>query len=77
MYTKDGLACTEACLSGKRKGDGPGTQVARLRELLRRLVPQAPSAAPDPPPELLSRTIGVSLPPVHLLHECTINLMNA
>jgi hypothetical protein len=26
---------------------------------------------------LLPQTLGVSLPPVHLLHECTINLMNA
>jgi hypothetical protein len=57
-------------------GDGPGTQVARLQKLLRRLVPRTPSAAPDPP-EVLPRTLGVSLPPVHLLHECTINLMDA
>jgi hypothetical protein len=54
-----------------------GTQVARLWELLHRLVPRAPSAAPDPPLEFLPRTLGVSLPPVHLLHECTINLMDA
>jgi hypothetical protein len=26
---------------------------------------------------LLPRTRGVSPPPVHLLHECTINLMDA
>jgi hypothetical protein len=60
-----------------RTGDDLGTQADRLRELLRRLDPRAPSAAPDPPPESLPRTRGVSLPPVHLLHECTINLMDA
>jgi hypothetical protein len=26
---------------------------------------------------VLPRTLGVSLPPVHLLHECKINLMDA
>jgi hypothetical protein len=57
-------------------GDGPGTQVARLQELLHRLVPCTPSAAPNPP-EVLPQTLGVSLPLVHLLHECTINLMDA
>jgi hypothetical protein len=51
IYIKIESACTGACLSRKRKGGGPGNQVARLRELLRRLVPRAPSAALDPPPE--------------------------
>jgi hypothetical protein len=54
MYTKDGLVCTRACLSGKKEGGDPGTQVACLRELLRRLVLWAPSAAPDPPPKVLT-----------------------
>jgi hypothetical protein len=60
-----------------RTGDDLGTQVDRLRELLRQLDPRAPSAAPGPPLETLPRTRGVSLPPVHLLHECAINLMGA
>jgi hypothetical protein len=77
VYTKDGLVCTGACLLGKRKGGDPGTQVARLQELLHRLVLRAPSAAPDPPPEELPRILGVSLPPVHLFYECPINLMDA
>jgi hypothetical protein len=77
VYTKDGLACTGACLLGKKKGDGPGTQVARLWELLRWLVPRAPSTAPDPPLEVLPRILGVLVPPVHLLHKCTINFMDA
>jgi hypothetical protein len=58
-------------------GDDLDTQADRLWELLRRLDPWAPSAAPDSPPESLPQTRGVSLPPVHLLHECTINLMDA
>jgi hypothetical protein len=60
-----------------RTDDDPSIQVDRLRELLRRLGPQTPSAAPDPPPELIPRTRGASLPLEHLLHGCTINLMDA
>jgi hypothetical protein len=26
---------------------------------------------------VLPQTLGVSLPPIHLLHECKINLMDA
>jgi hypothetical protein len=77
MYKTNGSACTGACLSEKRTGGDLGTQVGHLRALLRRLDPRAPSAAPGPPPELFPRTRGVSPPPVHLLHECTINLMDA
>jgi hypothetical protein len=72
-----GSACTGACLSEKRMGGDPGTQVGRLRALLRLLDPRAPSAAPGPPPDSPPRTRGVSPPLVHLLHECTINLMDA
>jgi hypothetical protein len=53
-----------ACLSGRKKGGGLGTQVARLRELLRRLALRSALAPPAPPPE-------VSPPLEHLLHECT------
>jgi hypothetical protein len=70
VYTKVGSACTGACLLERKKDGGPGTQVARLRELLRRLVLWAPSATPDPPSEVLPRILGVSPPPEHLLHEC-------
>jgi hypothetical protein len=77
VYPKDGLACTGACLSGMKKGDGPDTQVAHIWELLHQLVPRAPSAAPDPPLEELPRIPRVSPPPEHLLHECTMNLMDA
>jgi hypothetical protein len=77
VYTKDGLACTKACLLGKKKGDGPGTQAARQRRFLRWLALRVLPAAPDPPSEELPRIPGVSLLPVHLLHECTINLMDA
>jgi hypothetical protein len=41
------------------------------------LVLLAPPAAPDPPPEEFPRILGVSLPLVHLLLECTVNLMDA
>jgi hypothetical protein len=77
VYTKDGLACTGACLSGKKKGSDPGTQVTLQRHFLRWLVLLAPLAALEPPLEVLPRIPGVSLPLVHLLHECTINLMDA
>jgi hypothetical protein len=55
---------------------GPDTRVDLLTELRRRLVPRAP-AAPGSPPELPARIRGVLPPPVHLLHECTINIMDA
>jgi hypothetical protein len=71
MYTKVGSACTDACLLKRKNGGGLGTQVALLRELLHRLALWAPSVAPDPPPEVLPRILGVSPPPEHLLHECT------
>jgi hypothetical protein len=70
-------ACTGACLSEKRTGDDPDTPVTHQRRVLRWMPLQVPPAAPGPPPESLSRTRGVSPPPVHLLHECTINLMDA
>jgi hypothetical protein len=66
-----------ACLLGRKKGGGPDTQVARLWELLRLLALRSPPATPAPPPEVLPRILGVSPPPKHLLHECTMNLMDA
>jgi hypothetical protein len=77
VYTKDELACTGACLSRKKKGGDSDTQVTLQRRFLRWLVLLAPPAALDPPPEELPRIPGVSLHPVHILHECTINLMDA
>jgi hypothetical protein len=61
----------------KEEGGDPGTQVTLQRRFLRWLVLLAPLAAPEPPSEELPRIPAVSLPPVHLLHECTINLMDA
>jgi hypothetical protein len=71
-----GSACTGACLSEKSRAGGLDTQEGRLRALLRLLDPRAP-AAPGPPPESQARIRGVLPPPVHLLHECTINIMDA
>jgi hypothetical protein len=64
-----------ACLLGTGKGDGPDTPVAHEWRFLRSLPLRVLPAAPEPPPESLPRTLGVSLPSVHLLHECIINLM--
>jgi hypothetical protein len=72
-----GSACTGACLSERSRAGGLSTQVGRLRALLRLLDPRAPSAAPGPPPESLARIRGALPPPKHLLHECTINIMDA
>jgi hypothetical protein len=69
-HTKFRSTCTGACLSERTKDDGPDTQVALLRELLRRLDLWAPSAAPTPP-EVLPQTPEASPPPTHLLHGYT------
>jgi hypothetical protein len=72
-----GSACTGACLLERSRAGGQDTQVARQRRALRWLLHRVLPAAPDPPLELFLRTRGVSPPPVHLLHECTINIMDA
>jgi hypothetical protein len=71
MYTNVGLACTGDFLSEKMRDGDQGTQVTPQRRFLRLLAPQAPLAAPAPPPNALPRTPKVSPPPVHLLHGCT------
>jgi hypothetical protein len=50
------------------RGGDQGTQVARLRELLRRLAPRAPPAAPAPTPDVLPQTPEASPPPAHQVH---------
>jgi hypothetical protein len=71
-----GSACTGACLSERSRAGGQDTQAGLLRELLRRLVPLAAPAGPGLPPESLARIRGALPPPEHLLHECTIIIMD-
>jgi hypothetical protein len=72
-----GSACTGACLLERSRAGGQDTQVDLRQELRRLLVPLAVLAGPGPPPVSLARTRGVLPPPEHLLHECTIIIMDA
>jgi hypothetical protein len=72
-----GSACTGACLLGKRKDGGPGTQVARQRCFLRWLALRVLPAAPDPPLEVLPRFPRVSPSLEHYCMNAQMNLMDA
>jgi hypothetical protein len=72
-----GSACTGACLSERSRAGGQDTRVDLRQELRRRLVPLAAPAGPGLPPESQARIRGELPPPEHLLHECTINIMDA
>jgi hypothetical protein len=72
-----GSACTGACLSERSRAGGRDTWVGRQRRALRWLLRRVLPAAPGLPPESLAQIRGALPPPEHLLHECTINIMDA